>query len=819
MFVQVQNENYGYSTTTYGDYVVITNPPSIRYSNQNRFTGSWDSASMKWEVWDSYWNSGVTSRTSALFGGSIDCYKYNKNTDQHDFVNSLTKKFESYLVISSEIFNIPPTSSIDTESGLDLVIDDSLYTHSIEDGFGASSDMYEKLLVVGSPYYTQIIATTSSMLKLSGSSVEIHDFSRTEFIPLSQSSYIASLYNPDSLITESFGKSVSINDSWIAVGSPIINSSLGMVYMYKNISSGSNYAWTLFQKITPSGSLSTALFGRDVKLNKASGSNSMIVGCGNNSNAQAYYFEFLSGSWTQTYTFYPTTDILPLTFNDYNPYNATLNIANGFGYAVSTFGDSVIIGAPLDRTVYEFSGSLLYQQGSAYIFEKCKDQSYTQFELVLKTYGDINTLKNNRLGYSVDIFENNAIVGIPKINNNSMTSCYVGGTIEQLHQCNSDFENLLTGQTMLLQKNTESLDWNILNVYQKKKNYLSPYRTYGNDVSVADKSFVVGSPMTLIDSYYQIDVNITQSNDINLDNICGKSYIYNFKNLRDEFHVGNVFYKNGKIILMTSGSMFDGLFFNPINNTTYEYDLKFKGQHTIFEKQVICTVSPGEFNVSTNPSAINKPISILDINNNSLFDFQDVDVLLSYMQYKNTSILGIPVSTDWSSSIVITDDEISLLNYYKSQNSYNVKNTSKIVSESISRWEIVDTSMQNVLDLNDDNKIDIRDMKILWKYFSNRLTQENYSTYITPACKRKDFGDIIEYMDSISNRTVSPKIKSQFFDYENLAENDKTGSFLAPFVTTIGLYSGLDLIGISKLGTPIKIIQEIPINFVVKMDY
>ena len=467
MFVQVQNENYGKVVTTYGDYVVITNPPSIRYGNQTRFTGSWDSASMKWEVWDSYWNTGIVSRIAALFNGSIDCYKYNKNTDQHDFVNSLNKKFESYLVISSELVNIPPTESINTQNGLDIVIDDSLYRHSIEDGFGASADMYGKLLVVGTPYYTQIIATTSSMLKLSGSSVEIHDFEKTEFIPLSQSSYVVSLYNPDSLITESFGKSVSINDSWIAVGSPSVSSSLGMVYIYKNISTGSNYKWTLFQKIKPSGSLSTALFGHDVKLNKSSGSNSMIVGCGNTSNTQAYYFEFIGGNWTQTYTFYPTIDILPLTFNDYDPYNPTLNLTSGFGYAVSTFGDTVIIGAPLDRTVYEYNGSLLYQQGSAYIFEKCKDQTYTQFKLALKTYGDINTLKNNRMGYSVDVFENNAIVGIPKINNTSMTSCYIGGTIEQLHQCNSDFENLLNGQAMLIQKNTASMEWEILNVYQK----------------------------------------------------------------------------------------------------------------------------------------------------------------------------------------------------------------------------------------------------------------------------------------------------------------------------------------------------------------
>jgi hypothetical protein len=37
--------------------------------------------------------------------------------------------------------------------------------------------------------------------------------------------------------------------------------------------------------------------------------------------------------------------------------------------------------------------------------------------------------------------------------------------------------------------------------------------------------------------------------------------------------------------------------------------------------------------------------------------------------------------------------------------------------------------------------------------------------------------------------------------------------------TTIGLYDGLSLVAVAKLGTPIKITPELPINFVVKMDF
>jgi hypothetical protein len=37
--------------------------------------------------------------------------------------------------------------------------------------------------------------------------------------------------------------------------------------------------------------------------------------------------------------------------------------------------------------------------------------------------------------------------------------------------------------------------------------------------------------------------------------------------------------------------------------------------------------------------------------------------------------------------------------------------------------------------------------------------------------------------------------------------------------TAIGLYDGLDLVAVAKLGSPIKITPELPINFVVKMDF
>jgi hypothetical protein len=807
MFVNVKNENYGYAVTTYGDYVVVSNPDFFRW---NQLTAS------------------------VIHTGSIDVFRYNRSQDTHDYVRTLYQPWrEMDVKLTTEFNNFPSSStpisaensSLVSYSGYDICIDKDLYTSSLENGFGVSLDMYEKYLVVGSPYLTEVTQTSGSFLTSSWASAQVYDLAQLEWTANSSSVAAFTIDDPDVFehygVAGSFGKAVSINKDWIAIGAPNFSGSSGLVYLYRNQTVGNNYSWSLCQKISPTNAVPEAQFGFSLKLNKYDGphSYSLVVGCGNPANAAAYYFEYINNVWTQSYVFCPDFNVQPMTFNSkYIPQfdYLTMNTYNGFGHSVGIYGDAVVVGEPYDRMFYEYSGSTLYQQGSVYIFERCSNaMGWMQ---VLKTYGNENTLYNNVAGWSVDMFSGSAVAGVPKIDVMGMTSCYIGGTLNQLHYCNADLQTLLDGQSIFLQKDTGSGVWGITNVYQKKKKYLSPYRDYGFDVAIADQSMVVGAPMYISDSNRQINIQTTQSDNINMDDLMGKAYIYNLHNLRDHFHIGNVFYRNGKVIIMTSGSVFDGLFYAPANVYTYEYDLEFKSQHTIFEKQIICTVDPGEFNVSTNPTAIVQIPSVLDINQNGVFDFQDADVILSYMQYKNTSVLDVPISTDWSSSIVTTDDEISFLNYY--QVNTNSRTTPQLLSESLLRWETTDTEMQTILDLNQDNRIDFRDMNIMWKYFSHRLTQENYATYITPACKRRLFSDIMDYLNGLSQKFSLPTIKSGFLDYERLTVFDKTGSFLAPMATTIGMYNNnLELVALAKLGTPIKITPELPINFVVKMDF
>ena len=803
MYVKVKNENYGHSVATYGDYVAVANPDFLR----------WDHLT-----------------ASVEHSGSVDVFLYNKSKDEHDYVGTLHQLWREFDVkLKDEASSATGSIIITAESSsfypeYNITIDKDLYTSSLENGYAHDLDMYGTFLVVGSPYMTELTQTTSSFITASWAMAEVYDLARIVWTANSSSAAAFTIDDPDLysplVETGSFGQAVSINKDWIAIGSPYYDGSNGAVYLYKNETVGNNYSWSLFQKITPTNALPQAQFGFSLKLDKSDSphSYSLVVGCGNPMNTSAYLFEYKNNAWSQSYVFAPTYDIYPMTFNpEYYPQpgNLTMRTTNGFGHSVGIYDNAVIVGEPYDRAFFEYSGSTVYQQGSAYIFERCT--GFDGWQLVLKTYGTPTTLYNNRMGWSVDMFSGSAAVGIPKIDVDSMTSCYIAGTLNQLHYCNADLQTLLCGQDMLLQKNTGSGVWEITNVYQRKKKYLSPYRDYGFDVAIADQSMVVGAPMYLIDNNRDMNIVVTQSADTSLDDLTGKGYIYNLHNLRDQFHVGNVFYRNGKIIIMTSGSVFDGLFYAPINTYTYEYDLAFKSQHTIFEKQIICTVDPGEFNVSQNPTAVVQTPSMLDVNQNGIFDYQDVDVILSYMQYKNTSILGLPISTDWSSSIVTADDEISLLNYYK-ENTNNIP-TPQLISESIIRWETTDTEMQTTLDLNEDFRIDYRDMSIMWKYFTHRLTQENYAAFITPSCHRRLFSDVMDYLNGLSQKFAKPAIKGDFLDYERLTVFDKTGSYLAPMTTTIGLYSGLEMVAVAKLGTPIKITPELPINFVVKMDF
>ena len=66
---------------------------------------------------------------------------------------------------------------------------------------------------------------------------------------------------------------------------------------------------------------------------------------------------------------------------------------------------------------------------------------------------------------------------------------------------------------------------------------------------------------------------------------------------------------------------------------------------------------------------------------------------------------------------------------------------------------------------------------------------------------------------------LDPTKYASFDDYFISSSADPTGSYLAPFITTIGLYDNeLNMVAIAKLPKPIKSLPDYPLNFIVRLD-
>ena len=96
-----------------------------------------------------------------------------------------------------------------------------------------------------------------------------------------------------------------------------------------------------------------------------------------------------------------------------------------------------------------------------------------------------------------------------------------------------------------------------------------------------------------------------------------------------------------------------------------------------------------------------------------------------------------------------------------------------------------------------------------------------YKTTSNPGVKyiRKlttlETGEVLDYRYGGTTGTR----KAGFEDYDLNSSVDSTGSFLAPFITTIGLYDdNCDLVAVAKLPQPIKSEPDIPVNFIVRFD-
>ena len=97
-----------------------------------------------------------------------------------------------------------------------------------------------------------------------------------------------------------------------------------------------------------------------------------------------------------------------------------------------------------------------------------------------------------------------------------------------------------------------------------------------------------------------------------------------------------------------------------------------------------------------------------------------------------------------------------------------------------------------------------------WDPAGVRMISSTIWQYGTRYVRNKDF----PYSSSLDKTK-----KGSFDDYLTLGPNDRTGSFLAPMITTIGLYDdSLNMVAVAKLPVPIKSLPDYPVNFIVRFD-
>jgi hypothetical protein len=67
--------------------------------------------------------------------------------------------------------------------------------------------------------------------------------------------------------------------------------------------------------------------------------------------------------------------------------------------------------------------------------------------------------------------------------------------------------------------------------------------------------------------------------------------------------------------------------------------------------------------------------------------------------------------------------------------------------------------------------------------------------------------------------SIEPGVFGGFDEYDYSSSIDPTGSYIAPYITTIGLYDdNNNMVAVAKLPQPIKSLPDYPVNFIVRFD-
>lgn len=864
----IYNQNYGSAVATNGDFICIGNPIGKKYNTCEGLSRIGQVFLLKRDTFNQCFPF-------------VKVYTKNANFSQTSTLVQYFTEQSSSATFTSSFIKEAGVANDTTYQCYPLILEDG-NTKVLESNYGRSVDLSNYFLAISdiNTIYTRNDTTYTNFSSVDVYEINPnYNYSITDGVTPKESNLIDLnnyTYSSTPLCSvtgssnsENYGYSISISDNYLAVGAPLYNNGRGAVYIYKfsNINCPS---YSLLKILTPNILTYPKQygFGATVSIDKKL-EDKVVVG--SNQISSSNIFIYLSSSnWNLSQVLSQNTSSIYYKLDD----NLTELIPTGsqqsnyYGYSVSVDNNILAVGAPTDLLYFDYSGSnQLRQRGSVYIYKnkQCTSDKFCSFELLKKIYGDNFTLKDNLLGYSVSVFDDKVLAGCPKPYF-PFSSLFLSSSIDTYNKNfvqNDQGESTYCGQSLLYKISGSNVFQLTSQPIGKRKEIGKPFNAFGYSVSLSNDNLVIGAPLPLYDGDYYlksplvtesgsasvpsyISTSSYQSDSCNIqskfifdaiedlencvsvalsgcyepvifvdeggsyqnisDKLIGKGYIYNFSDLEKNYNIGNIFYNNNKLVINTTGSILNNLTLDPTDyNYSYLY-MDYNSQVSLFEKQYICTIEPGEFNISTNPSAISSSLfeyGVVDIEN---FDFNNLDIVLRYL---NTRITG-NSSEKWWDNFVSGDVEYSILSFYSSSIvDFNQNRLTSVLNEKCSYLNC---------DVNDDGIANIQDGTLIWKYFANTLTPNNFKDYLNPRAKRTNYDDIVQFLNQKTGKFNNKIEKKQFFNYNYSSSLDPTGSYLAPYITSVGLYSGADLVAIAKLAQPIKNTGEIPINIVVKWD-
>jgi hypothetical protein len=228
--------------------------------------------------------------------------------------------------------------------------------------------------------------------------------------------------------------------------------------------------------------------------------------------------------------------------------------------------------------------------------------------------------------------------------------------------------------------------------------------------------------------------------------------------------IGNVFYSHG-IITITRETQIDGVRETALTN----YNLEYKSTNTIYENEYLLVVGEDEFNVSTNPTAyteLNIETGSIYITNTTKYQIDATNISLPA---NGGFVLYID---DGDNEVTLAIDENIIYNFYAKE----------IIENNLIGCSLQSFKQETVKWRNSD------------KYQRTTLNNPYISAF--NGVSASGF-DVYEYSSSV----------------------DPTGSYLAPYITTIGLYDdNMDMVAVAKLAKPVKSTPDLPVNFLVRFD-